>query len=323
MIDFRYHLVSLISVFLALAVGIVLGAGPLREGIGDTLTGQVEVLRADRDQLRADLEERTVDSNDRDAWISTLGAQVSAGTLTGRTVAIVVLPDATDDDVNAVADVLGSAGAQVTAQVRLTDAWTTSDASFRQTFAQQLAGYLNPAPAADAGPEGIMALAIAQMLQGWAGADNPNPGILAELLRGGDSPFIALDTDPTAAAGSVVVIGPRPTPEPAADATPTETAAETADVDHVQMISAFAGTLPTVTVGAAEELILLIREAGVPTTTIDSIGEVPATVSVPLAVAAELGGTHGRYGSAPSANDPVPPLVSLTALQPTPEATAG
>ena len=31
MIDFRYHLVSLISVFLALAVGIALGAGPLKE----------------------------------------------------------------------------------------------------------------------------------------------------------------------------------------------------------------------------------------------------------------------------------------------------
>src|SRR5659263_644551 len=216
MIDFRYHLVSLISVFLALAVGIVLGAGPLREGIGDTLTGQVEVLRADRDQLRADLEERTVDSNDRDAWISTMGAQVSAGTLTGRTVAIVVLPDATDDDVNAVADVLGSAGAQVTAQVRLTEAWTTSDASFRQTFAQQLAGYLNPAPAADAGPEGIMALAIAQMLQGWAGADG----------WGGGG---------------------------------------------------------------------------------------PASVGGALAGAAELGGTRGRYGSAPSANGPVPPGVSLGA----------
>ena len=40
MIDFRYHVVSLISVFLALAVGIALGAGPLKETIGDTLTGQ-------------------------------------------------------------------------------------------------------------------------------------------------------------------------------------------------------------------------------------------------------------------------------------------
>ena len=40
MIDFRYHLVSLISVFLALAVGIVLGAGPLRENLGDQLAGE-------------------------------------------------------------------------------------------------------------------------------------------------------------------------------------------------------------------------------------------------------------------------------------------
>ena len=29
-IDFRYHLVSVVSIFLALAVGIVLGAGPLQ-----------------------------------------------------------------------------------------------------------------------------------------------------------------------------------------------------------------------------------------------------------------------------------------------------
>ena len=31
LIDFRYHLVSIVSIFLALAVGIVLGAGPLKE----------------------------------------------------------------------------------------------------------------------------------------------------------------------------------------------------------------------------------------------------------------------------------------------------
>ena len=53
MIDFRYHLVSLISVFLALAVGIVLGAGPLKEAIGDTLTGEVDKLRARAADLRA------------------------------------------------------------------------------------------------------------------------------------------------------------------------------------------------------------------------------------------------------------------------------
>ena len=56
-IDFRYHIVSLISVFLALAVGIALGAGPLKETIGDTLTGQVDALRAEKDELRTELDD--------------------------------------------------------------------------------------------------------------------------------------------------------------------------------------------------------------------------------------------------------------------------
>ena len=52
MIDFRYHLVSLVAVFLALSVGIVLGAGPLKgkidSGVSSTLTNEVAALRADK-----------------------------------------------------------------------------------------------------------------------------------------------------------------------------------------------------------------------------------------------------------------------------------
>ena len=51
MVDFRYHLVSLIAVFLALACGIVLGAGPLREAIGDTVSGRNAELTAQNAQL--------------------------------------------------------------------------------------------------------------------------------------------------------------------------------------------------------------------------------------------------------------------------------
>ena len=52
MIDFRYHLVSLVSVFLALAVGIVLGAGPLKEPIATGLTQSGRLAAADRDEQR-------------------------------------------------------------------------------------------------------------------------------------------------------------------------------------------------------------------------------------------------------------------------------
>ena len=56
MIDFRYHLVSLASVLIALAVGIVLGAGPLKEGISESLNQQVTSLRTEKSALRAELD---------------------------------------------------------------------------------------------------------------------------------------------------------------------------------------------------------------------------------------------------------------------------
>ena len=66
MIDFRYHVVSLVSVFLALAVGIVLGAGPLNEGISTGITDQVKQLTTEKNQLRTerDAARTTVDQQD-------------------------------------------------------------------------------------------------------------------------------------------------------------------------------------------------------------------------------------------------------------------
>jgi hypothetical protein len=51
LIDFRYHLVSIVSIFLALAVGIVLGAGPLKGELGNTLNKEVAGLRQDKADL--------------------------------------------------------------------------------------------------------------------------------------------------------------------------------------------------------------------------------------------------------------------------------
>ena len=56
MIDFRYHLVSIVSIFLALAVGIVLGAGPLKEDLGRHPDRGGAGLRDDKAALRAQLD---------------------------------------------------------------------------------------------------------------------------------------------------------------------------------------------------------------------------------------------------------------------------
>ena len=53
MIDFRYHLVSLVAVFLALAVGIVLGSSVLNGPLTRTLQHAEANLRSTADNLRA------------------------------------------------------------------------------------------------------------------------------------------------------------------------------------------------------------------------------------------------------------------------------
>ena len=46
MIDFRYHVVSLVAVFLALALGVLLGTTQLSGVVSDDLRGQVRQLDA-------------------------------------------------------------------------------------------------------------------------------------------------------------------------------------------------------------------------------------------------------------------------------------
>ena len=161
MIDFRYHIVSLIAVFLALSVGIVLGAGPLRDSIGDTLTGQVQDLREDRDQLRVALETAERDVTERTTYLEESAPVLLDNTLTDRRVTVVTLPGTVTQDVEELRDRLARAGAEVVGEVAVTEAWTDADTlSFRQTFAGQLLGYMDDAPAEDAGAEAIFGAAL-------------------------------------------------------------------------------------------------------------------------------------------------------------------
>jgi hypothetical protein len=52
MLNFRFHIVSLIAVFLALAIGIIMGSTVIDRALVDTLEDQQASLRADLDDLR-------------------------------------------------------------------------------------------------------------------------------------------------------------------------------------------------------------------------------------------------------------------------------
>ena len=104
MIDFRYHIVSIVSIFMALAVGIVLGAGPLKGSIGDTLTQEVTQLRDDRAALRTELDAARKGATARDDFTRDAATRLVGGVLTGSAVALVVLPSADADHVSEVTE---------------------------------------------------------------------------------------------------------------------------------------------------------------------------------------------------------------------------
>ncbi len=133
MVDFRYHLVSLISVFLALAVGIVLGAGPLRENLGDQLTGQVEQLRTEQDELRTQNEQLGERNEQLSSFISEAGPQMVAGALQGKRIAVITDSTSTRPALEKVSSLLDSAGAEISTRITLQSTlWDPSQETQRQ-----------------------------------------------------------------------------------------------------------------------------------------------------------------------------------------------
>ncbi|CAM3653241.1 copper transporter [Occultella aeris] len=324
MIDFRYHIVSLISVFLALAVGIVLGAGPLRDYIADELTGQVELLREEKEALRAELDVAEVNLQRRSEFISASAPALLGGVLEDRSVAVVELPGANPEVTEAVMTRLEQSDATVTARVAVNERWADpTERAFRSGIAQSLVGYLNPAPAADASTETILGQALGQALTlrdpANLEARSAEAENLYELLI--SSELITEVGAPTAPAYATVVIAPELVEEPADEAAVTELAEANVVYTGLAVDLAGAGEASVLAGGDAfqGDLVRAVRAdeaAASVVTTVDGVGTITGQVTVPLAVAATTGGAPASYGFAEGVTAVIPEPTTLTPPDP-------
>ena len=304
MIDFRYHLVSLISVFLALAVGVVLGAGPLQNSLGTALNDQVTSLRADRNETKTRLEQTEAAVNDRDDYIAAAAGAYLPGALTGRKTVLVVLPEAQGGDIDLVTSQLQTAGATIVGRVSLTTVWAdAARETFRSTYSGQFAGYLGGAASNDTNAVLGQGLATALTTSGQ------NATALSDLLTASDTPLMTIDAAPTGPADSLVVIGPRTTVVPGTAPSPAPTEGTTPAAWNSALGGA-ASVSPTVVLGAADvstDLVAQLRTSKTAITTVDSVGQTAAAVSAPLALVATIGGARGAYGFDDGADAVMPP----------------
>lgn len=310
MIDFRYHLVSLISVFLALAVGVVLGAGPLQNSLGTALNDQVTALRENRNATQAKLEQTETAVNERDSYITQAATSLLPGTLASKNVAIVLLPDAKAEDADAIAAQLKNAGATVTGRVSLTSTWVDlSRENYRSTFSGQVQGHLGSTNSKDA--NGILGEALAKALTANDDSSRVLMDMLSVTVDKSGTPFISVDSTPTAAAEMIVVVGPRPQASSGKGATVEASPGEDPKA-WAKALEGTAGRAPTVVVGSADGdggVVGIIRSEKAKVTTIDSVGQIAASVSTPLALASTRAGTTGHYGFDKGAEAVMPPVT--------------
>ena len=129
MISLRQHAISLAAVFLALAVGVVLGSGflsnTLASGLRDesrNLHGQINALNDQKNALNQKL-------NSADAFDAQMAGRIVHDALNGKSLVIFRAPDAKNDDVDAVSKIIGQSGGAVTGTVSLTQEFVDANSA--------------------------------------------------------------------------------------------------------------------------------------------------------------------------------------------------
>jgi len=312
-IDFRYHLVSIVSIFMALAVGIVLGAGPLKEDIGNRLTKEVTALRAEKTQLRTELDTALRGTSARDTYSSAVAPAVIKNQLAGKIVALVVMPGTDGDLVKDTTASLTSAGAKVGSTVTLTDLWTDPlKKSFRNTLANQLAGLVG-APLGTSSPDDLAATVLARSI--LVGKDQPSgpPSISASAaldgLKAGD--LVKVAPDQIVRSSSVVFLAGA-----VKGANQEETDARLASyVQLVRLLEAGGSGAVVATVSNTTDLSLsgnlvaAVRkdtDAVKVTSTVDDADLSMGQATIVLALVQEHAGGAGQYGLAADAQAVAP-----------------
>ncbi|HET6260578.1 MAG TPA: copper transporter [Pseudonocardia sp.] len=306
MISLRYHAVSIAAVFLALAIGVVLGASGVSDRLlsavsakADDLGGQVQTLTAQRDALAAG-------QRASDEFAQRIGPAAVRGLLQGRTVALVT-SGAEPADRDAVLALLGPAGATVSGEIALTQAVGDPARAdqLRELTSQLLPTGAQLPAASDTGSlvggllAGVLVASSGQVAPGQADAllaglsaagfvapgDRPRPSDLVLVLTGGAIPGV----DGGDAAAVIARLA--------------------AQLDRAGGGAVLAGRAGSADATGAVGVARADPNITASLSTVDDVQTGPGRVSAVLALREQLDGRAGRYGTAVTAADGATPAA--------------
>lgn len=308
MIDFRYHLVSIVAIFLSLGLGLVLGATFLNDPVLNQLKDRTNTLAREKDELRERQRALEGQTKGDDQFARTLGANIVADRLKGESVVLVATPGANDQSLDQMTKLAGRAGATVTGRVTIQKKYLDDN----QTGAlDQLATSMKPAGLAfraNAGPfdrvGAVLASAVVTKEAGKAGREDATGGQILAAFK--DQGFVTSSGKPGQHATLAVVIAP---------STPYQ--GKSADTDNKALVSladafddADRGTVLGGPSTAAQEggLIAALRNSGTAerVSSVDTVDTASGQVVTVLALESELRGRSGQYGTGPDASGYLP-----------------
>jgi hypothetical protein len=127
MINFRFHVVSLIAIFLALALGVVIGAGVIDRGVVDTLNSRLDRVEAKSDRIKGENDALSDRNSQMSHVIDDLQPFAVGDRLPGDNVGVLAVRGIEGDRVSAVLTAARQANATVTGTLWLEDKWALSD----------------------------------------------------------------------------------------------------------------------------------------------------------------------------------------------------
>ncbi|MGZ4591696.1 MAG: copper transporter [Actinomycetes bacterium] len=312
----RYHALALTTSVVTLAVGVVVGVGPLAEQQATRHTAQTRALRDGQTALRGRLAAAHAASQADSALAAALAAPLEKGALAGRTVLVVAAPGADRALVRRTAAVVKRAGATVTGTLSLTRAYVDADKA--QSPLEDLA--LRLVPPNVTFPDGATPIQRVGTVLARATVTNATtpPTELdqqaAELIAGlAELKALTLSGDPGDRAQlAVVVAGP-----PARGSANKVSGAEEALVGLVAALDqASSGTVVLgTTASAGKGLVAQSRAASTARTasTVDTGGTVAGDLGLVLALAEQARGKTGSYGTGLGADALVPDVSAARA----------
>jgi hypothetical protein len=309
-ISFRYHIVTVVSVFLALAVGVALGGGPLNREVDNTLVEQVQADRQAKAALRAEIEALRSTNSFTDEFADAIAPGLVGETLSGRVVTIAVLPSASQEEVAGLGDMIATAGGTVGGTVRVGDGLL--DVQNKQ-LVDELASQLLEGASDVSVPEdasgyervgALIARAVGTEEPGGAAADGTSDSILAGLSTAG---LLSVEGDLQRRGGLVLFVG-----GPGAGSVEQRQGANSIATTVIGAVDAdTAGSVVVGPVASARVggLLRVIRDDVVTAgdvSTVDVLGRSAARIVTVMALAGQAGGQTGHYGAVDAADGAMP-----------------